>query len=631
MMKSLAVPSPRSRPWLRKPFLAAYALLLGGLLAWAFFGRGSDEAQTRECYEVKRDDFLISIVEGGNLRAVNEISVRNEVDGVSRIIYIVPEGSYVKKGDLLVKLDSSGAEDQVNLQQIATEKAQSAYVQAQEQLAIQKSQADSDIRAAEIKLELAQIDLDKFKKGEVIQKRRELELQIGTIEEKLAIDQDTLKWTEELFQQGFETKSTLDKHKLAVSGSLMNLQQATNALWMWEAFDYHKQLTDYKSKVEEAQKELERVKHQAKSKLAQFEVEERTAKSTLELNQSKLLRDTKNMQNANIYAPADGLVVYASNESRFSSESLIEEGASVRNRQELIKLPDTSQMKVAIKIHESHVSKVKPGLPAFVMLDNMPDKRFQGYVSKVALLPDSQSRWGNPDLKVYNTEILITDKLPDSVKPGVSASAEILITNLLDVLKIPVQSVTTYKGKPVVYLAGAESKPVPVEVGLFNTKFIEVTSGLQEGDQVLLSPPFDSQSSDLGGSLIEPGQSVPTNAAPVPIAAAELPPQANSRPADADTATASRAGPAENGPGRRGNRGGFNREEMLKRFDKNGDGQLDEAEQTALRAAFPRRRGGPAAGDRSGGTPETGTPRASGDISGERPAGSPRSQSGKSE
>ena len=87
----------------------------------------------------------------------------------------------------------------------------------------------------------------------------------------------------------------------------------------------------------------------------------------------------------------------------------------------------------------------------------MPDQRFQGMVNKVAPLPDSQSRWGNPDLKVYATEILITDKLPD-VKPGVSARAEIIITNLANVLTVPIQAVTTRKGKQVVFLASAPAR-----------------------------------------------------------------------------------------------------------------------------------------------------------------------------
>ena len=115
-------------------------------------------------------------------------------------------------------------------------------------------------------------------------------------------------------------------------------------------------------------------------------------------------------------------------------------------------------MKLQVKIHESHINQVRSGQPAYVVLDSMPDQRFQGIVNRVAPLPDSQSRWGNPDLKVYATEILVTEKLPD-VKPGVSARAEVVITNLANILTVPIQAVTTRKGKQVVFLASALRSP----------------------------------------------------------------------------------------------------------------------------------------------------------------------------
>jgi len=57
-------------------------------------------------FEVRRGDFLISIIEGGTIEAVNEEVIRSDVEGTARIIFIDHEGSTVKKGDLLVELAS---------------------------------------------------------------------------------------------------------------------------------------------------------------------------------------------------------------------------------------------------------------------------------------------------------------------------------------------------------------------------------------------------------------------------------------------------------------------------------------------------------------------------------------------
>ncbi|HEX7858944.1 MAG TPA: efflux RND transporter periplasmic adaptor subunit [Verrucomicrobiae bacterium] len=557
-------------------------------------------------YTVKRGDFLISVVEGGTLQAVNEVAIRNEVEGTARIIYIVPEGSYVKKGDMLVELDSASAQDQVNTQLISVEKAQFALIQAEEQLAIQQSVVDSEVRAAELKLQFAQMDLEKWLKMEAEQERTKAENEITTIREKLAIEKEKAEWSEKLEKQGFETKANRDRDMLTVKQTELSFQMSTNALAMLKEFDLKKKQRTYESAVHEAEEELKRVKHQGTRKLAQFEADVKTQKITLDLSKSKLARDQKNLAAAKIYAPQDGLVVYSVSENRFSSESLIEEGATVRNRQTFIKLPDISEMKLTVKIHESHINMISHGQPAYIVLDSMPDQRFRGYVSKVGLLPDTTSRWGNPNLKVYATEIMVTDKLPD-VKPGVSARAEVIITNLQNVISVPLQAVTTRRGKPVVYVVdGDDSNPVDVQVGLYNTKFIEITSGLKEGDRILLAPPFDAQQKDLGGAIVGEGEEMPltNHVDEVKALAPRLSPDGgNDRPnppldGPGDSGERPRFNRGENGEngangetrppgsqtGARGQRPNF--DELRKQFDKNGDGELDETERAAMRESF---------------------------------------------
>jgi HlyD family secretion protein len=545
--------------------LAIIAVLIG------VFTHSKPPPQALSFYEAKSGDFLVSVVEGGTLEAVNEISIRSEVEGIARIIFIVPEGSYVKKDDLLVELDSASSEDAVNQQQINVEKAQFALVQSEQQLEIQKSVVESEIAAATLRVEFADSDLEKFNKGEAVQAQRNAQIEITNVLETLQIAQERLDWSEKLYKQGFETKGNLDKDRLTVSETRLKLEQTQKALWMVDTFDNPKRKRALESALQEAKENLERVKLQDERKLAQYKADVESQKKTLELNQAKLDRDKKQLLATKIYAPAEGLVVYGSaGGGHFSSESMIEEGAVVRNRQEIIKLPDVSEMKLQVKIHESHINQIRLGQPAFVVLDSMPDERFQGKVNRVAPLPDSQSRWGNPDLKVYATEIVVTDKLPD-IKPGVSARAEIIITNLTDVVSVPIQAITTRKGKQVVFLASAPEQPVPVTVGLYNTKFIEVTSGLKAGDQVLLAPPFDTQEKDLGGAIIADGEAPPAASTNLPVVS---PLQTN----EGNGHSIASSDRAEQFPGSRANR-----PEMLKRFDADGDGILNDSELATMR------------------------------------------------
>ena len=580
---------------IRSPRVWLVAGLLAVIVVSAVVVLEPDKIQASSgLYNVRKGDFLISVVEGGTLQAVNEVMIRNEVEGTARVIYIVPEGSYVKMGDLLVELDSASAQDQVNLQLINMEKAQFALVQAEEQLAIQKSVVESEIRAAELKTNFAWMDLDKFIKGAKEQELTKSRNEITTIQEKLAIEKEKAIWSEKLEKQGFETKANLDRDMLTVKQTELSYQMATNTLWMLENFDLPKQQQTFESALREAVEELQRVRHQGARRLAQYEADVRTQTITVNLSKSKLERDQRNLAAAKIYAPQDGLVVYSVSENRFSSESLIEEGATVRNRQVLIKLPDVSEMKLTVKIHESHINMISQGQPAYIVLDSMPDQRFRGYVSKVGLLPDTTSRWGNPNLKVYATEILVTDPLGD-IKPGVSARAEIVITNLQNVISVPLQAVTTRKGKPVVYLAeGERSHPVSVEVGLYNTKFIEITSGLKEGQNILLAPPFDSQQKDLGGAILAEGEEVTATNVTVLTRAARPRPGTEEQsggngvearpPAAEEPRTSNGPGSDADRPPRSGARPDF--EAMRKQFDKNGDGELDDTERQAMRDSF---------------------------------------------
>lgn len=489
------------RTYRKRPILTS--VVCGGLLivlVISLFSSDSD-LDAFAYHEVARSDFLVSIVEGGSLEAVKEVTVRNKVDGTSRIIYIVPEGTFVKKGDLIVQLDTAEAEKDLNEQLLRYEDDRADLIKSETDVAITRSEVESDIRTAELAVKFAEMDLQKFEQIEKEQEIRNAQIEVFTAQESLKLAEEKLDWSEKLTLEGFETKGNLDRDKLAVTKQSLSLEKAESVKKMLADYDLAKLEAEYRAELQEAKEELSRVKTQGNSMILQNQADFEKAERKLKLSEAKLDKMKEQMESTNIRAPQDGLIVYAKPRSRFSRESIIEEGAEIRQRQTIVTIPDTSTMKVLVKVHESHVNQLKIGQMAYVVLDSLPDDRFRGTVSKIAILPDQQSSFGNSNLKVYDTEIIIKDKLPD-VKPGVSAKAEIVITNLKNVITVPIQCVTTIKGKQVCFvkrLGGTE--PVEVEVGLFNNKFIEIASGLKEGDNVLLSPPIDG-SIDLSGTVI---------------------------------------------------------------------------------------------------------------------------------
>src|SRR5205085_2660185 len=139
---------------------------------------------------------------------------------------------------------------------------------------------------------------------------------------------------------------------------------------------------------EQSRMELARLKQRTANQIAQAEANLRTSQRALELTETKLKELKQQLQNSKIKAPQEGLVVYASSSFGDRGQMLIEEGAQIRQRQEIIKLPDVSQMIVEIRVHESHVLQVHPGLEAYVTVDSLPDRQFKAKVTKVAVLPN---------------------------------------------------------------------------------------------------------------------------------------------------------------------------------------------------------------------------------------------------
>src|SRR5207302_375266 len=173
----------------------------------------------------------------------------------------------------------------------------------------------------------------------------------------------------------------------------------------------------------------------------------------------------------------------------YGNQEPIREGATVRERQAIITIPDMTKMSVKVKIHESYIKKIKKGQKVRITVDAFPDTILGGEVSKVGVLPDSQNRWMNPDLKVYLTTITINGTY-DWIKPGMSAKAEILVDHLGDVVYVPIQSVVPSEGKQICYVVHSlKPERRDVEIGEFNDDFIEIKKGVKAGDKVLLHPP----------------------------------------------------------------------------------------------------------------------------------------------
>ncbi len=220
---------------------------------------------------------------------------------------------------------------------------------------------------------------------------------------------------------------------------------------------------------------------QLKGDVAKSEVEVQRARDKLDQAQKELDQMT-------ITAPIPGLVVYLEIWKGGGMDK-VQEGDSPWPGQGLVKLPDLSEMSVETAVSEVDAYKVDSGQLVEVRLDAMPEKIYKGMVIKKGTLARKKEFGSN--INVFDVEVAILDSDAD-LKPGMSASCEIIIDRLQDVISVPLEAVFEDAGEPVVYLGNKKKRSI--EVGRRNDMVVEVVSGLEGGEEIcLLDPTLDKQ------------------------------------------------------------------------------------------------------------------------------------------
>ena len=437
-----------------------------------------------------REPFRLTVRERGTLDSLKSASLTSKVEGSTTIISIVPEGTLVKEGDLLVELDSSALDEKAKQQVIAVTQAEAVLKKATEGLEIQKRQNESDIATADLARQLAELDLTKFIKGEYPQQRNEINGRIQVAKEDLARYKEIYEFSKRLAQKGYKSQNELDADRIAVTKASISLAAVEDELRVLDDFTKARTITELEENKAESARERERVERKGVAALAQYQADVEAAILTLEVEKEKQTRYDAQIVASKIFAPQPGEVVYSTGDSdRRSDGQQIAEGTQVRERQEIIKLPDLTQMKVDTRIHESLISRVSVGLPARVRVDALPGIMLPGTVLSVSSVPVSGS-WFRPDLKEYAAVVSLNAmEEPLPLKPGLTAEVEIIVQERADVLQVPFQAVLTVGPTRYIYVL-TPTGPVRREVllGTVNDTHMEILDGVVAGEVVILNP-----------------------------------------------------------------------------------------------------------------------------------------------
>lgn len=299
-----------------------------------------------------------------------------------------------------------------------------------------------------------------------------------------------------------------EKYRLYTEESLSSLKVARA--------EYQKAINELeaqRSKEEAAKKEYETLPQLAEkgyvveseveqARLAYLEMQARTRSlasvvdaraADVERAESVVKNNERKWRESVMVAPREGVVVYATIGSGAQARK-VQVGMVPFEGMDLMYLPDVASMMVKSELNEVDLDKVRPGQPVEIRLDAFPGAVFSGEVVSIGTLarPKANPATGKTtSTKVFDLMIKVKEN-DKRLKPGLSATVDIIVDRLSNVVYVPIESVfTTDNNRTFVYLRkkGDKVEKRLVEIGRSNDLYVEIKNGVEENDIVLLNEP----------------------------------------------------------------------------------------------------------------------------------------------
>jgi HlyD family secretion protein len=428
--------------WQKIALALGLSLALGGGVWFGIYewNKGTVTVQTGP---VTRQSLTSIVTASGEIRPKNYTNVLGE--GIGKITDItVREGDRVKKGDVLLHLE--------NIQPGADVQGQAANVQA----------AESGMKVAEANYDSAV----------ATQAQRQADL-----------EKQKLDWqrTQQLYKEQLISRQDYDTGKAAYDSAVAALTAS-------------------------------------QAQVAQARAAKEQANSTMAQTRAQLTHMKDVLRKTTYTAPISGIVSYI--DVRVG-ENVV---PGIQNAQGsfLMTISDMSVVTAEVKVDETDITNVRNGQAADVTIDAVPGKVFKGRVSEVGELAILRtSGQASMTATTANTQeardfkvVVTIENPPSGLRPGLSATAKIQTAHRDNVLTVPIQALAVRSQRAIdearlgsgnVTLAASSDSAgsakediqgvfvvrdkravfVPVQTGITGITDIEVTSGLQEGDQII--------------------------------------------------------------------------------------------------------------------------------------------------
>ncbi len=437
--------------WIIIGAIVLVLLALGGFWYYQQATASAAASARVQTATVQRGSLVATVNAAGNVLTPEEATVGFLSSGRVAQVH-VQVGTAVKKGQVLMELDTTDLEFALKTAKTNLASAQASLEQTKANLQFALRNAQSNLESSKAALEAA--------KNKNAQNANQI------IVAKAQLDKATIALEQ---AQGAYNRIAW-RGDVSSTSQAAELQRAT--------IDYQSALANYNmtlatindSALKAAQAAYDRDVVALEQAQRNLDTQLRTAQATVEKDQIAVEQAQRNIERTRLLAPFDG-VVSAVN---FSVGDSAGTGTAVV-------VVDLSTLQVKVNIAEVDVAKIKIGQTAQITLDALPGKTYSATISAIG--PVATITQGVVNYPV-TAVIANTD---GAVKPGMTANLAITVEQRENVLLVPARAVRTQGNqRTVTVLYKGLQFAVPITIGLTNDQFAEVTSGLLEGDQVVV-------------------------------------------------------------------------------------------------------------------------------------------------
>jgi len=456
--------------------LVAAGVVMAALMVAAGVWRGSDAAPDLLA-AARKGPMTARLTVTGTLKPLEVVTYRSPLAGrEAEVIALVAEGTMVTEGDLVARLDDT------------------ALVVELERARQEARQADADLQLAEVDREEAEAAVAAAVEGEGALTVEEANARLKAAERRTERLREEHAQLEPLLRQGFITREELRKTADALDAADEELSLARRRTQVLVGVT--------------RPRELQRTRLQRAQTAAQVErARTRAAEARIRVEALEAL-----VESCSIYARRPGLVIHEELLTA-NPRRKVRVGDRVTTSQGLLTIPEVDRMLLETSVSESDIRRVQTGQRASIHVEAFPGQSFQGTVVRVGTLarpgPDRAF-----DDKRFDLHVELNTVSPE-LRPEMSARADITVAHRAEAVLAPVTSIFGTGQGLVAYVSrpgGVETRRV--EVGESDGTWVEVLSGVTEGDLLMLVAPRSASGPATAAARGVGGAPAPARGAP---------------------------------------------------------------------------------------------------------------------